>query len=120
MDASINLFFMHSHTHNIRTFNIIHHNNVLYLLQYPLNTGNYTSLLQQLDQNIQEQTKSIGTLPKAQLDPLDLSGKIAPCCNHDNNCTCSAATTTTAVPFTDGAAGIEYGPASHYYRGRWF
>lgn len=59
--------------------------------QYPLNTDDYQSLLAELEDIVQNHKNSIGSLPKAQLDPLDLSGKIAPCCNQATNCTCSAA-----------------------------
>ena len=50
-----------------------------------------TDPLAELEAIVQQHKQSIGTLPKAQLDPLDLTGKVAPCCNHDANCTCSPA-----------------------------
>ena len=36
----------------------------------------------------EEQEKSVVPLPPSQLDPLDLTGKIAPCCNTQSQCVC--------------------------------
>ena len=86
-------------------------------LQYPLNADDYKSLLEEFEEIVEAHTKSIGTLPKAQLDPLDLTGKIAPCCNHDDDCTCSTA--AAPVPSADGTARNKYGPVPSDYHTRW-
>ena len=38
----------------------------------------------------EEHTKSVIPLPKSQLDPLDLTGKIAPCCDPSTECKCKS------------------------------
>lgn len=80
---------------------------------YPLDAGDYKPLLAELDEIVKKHTQSIGTLPKAELDPLDLSGKIAPCCNHDTDCTCSA-----AAPFPYGPALNKYGSVPYEYQSK--
>ena len=45
----------------------------------------------------EEHTKSVTLLPKSQLDPLDLTGKIAPCCDPSTECKCGSNKFTMAT-----------------------
>ena len=57
--------------------------------QYPLNADDYKDLIEEIKNIAENLRKSLEPLPPAQLDPLDLTGKIAPCCNQATDCTCS-------------------------------
>ncbi len=57
--------------------------------QYPLNADDYKDLLSEFKAIVEAHQRSIGTLPPAELDPIDLSAKNAPCCSHATHCTCS-------------------------------
>jgi arylsulfatase A len=82
----------------------------------PLEASDYAGLLDELDAIIKEHTQSIGTPPKAQLDDMDWTEKVAPCCNHDDDCVCSTGGGPVGVPFVDGADRNEYGPSLYYQR----
>ncbi|CAI8031992.1 Arylsulfatase D, partial [Geodia barretti] len=82
----------------------------------PLDASDYTGLLEELDAIIKEHTQSIGTPPKAQLDDMDWTEKVAPCCNHDDDCVCSTGGGPVGIPFVDGMDRNEYGPSLYYQR----
>ena len=59
-------------------------------MQFPLDSKDYEALIAEFDNIVAEHQKSVGTLPASQLDRIDFTGKVAPCCKQDANCTCSA------------------------------
>jgi arylsulfatase A-like enzyme len=57
--------------------------------RFPLKAEDYKDVLARIAEIVAEHEKSVGTLPEAQLDLIDITNKIAPCCNHDDKCVCT-------------------------------